>query len=302
MHKYGKIFTSFWTSETTRVLSEDGRLLALYLLSSPHTTMIGTFRIPNGYIAEDLMWSSERVSKGFQNLSEKEWAKRYSGNGWVVICRYLRWNPIANPNQATSAIRLLEAVPDSIKEKPLIARAIAASCERFINKISGELKNSLETLSEGFATQYQYQYQDQDQEKKGGGLGAPPSSLALDLGDDPKAPPNGATPRLREIYSAMQSATFQVPGRGEQALWDNAKRPAQLAKKLDESCPAVDVATLIRKLAGWTVANPRRAKKDLARFVWNAAVRDQDKPQRQQPNRAQNDDLEEKVRRSRRGR
>lgn len=34
MRDYGKVFTSFWMSETTRDLSGQARLLALYLLSS----------------------------------------------------------------------------------------------------------------------------------------------------------------------------------------------------------------------------------------------------------------------------
>lgn len=305
MRDYGKIYTSFWTSETTRALSEDGRLLALYLLSSPHTTMIGAFRVPDGYVAEDLSWGLERVSKGFRNLSENGWAKRNAQTGWVVICRYLEWNPIDNPNQATSAVRLLNAMPSSIAEKPAIARAVAISCKRFIHKIPPETRNRLETLAKGFRNQEQEQDQDQEQEyKKEVGRPTPPSPPAvLDLGADPDAePPRNATPRMRAIYAAMQREAFLVPGKGEQTLWENAKRPIQLAKKLDESCPSVDVSTLIAKLAGWTVANPKRAKRDLARFVWNAAVKDQDRPKAGADEMYRHGtDLADKVRGTRRG-
>jgi len=91
-------------------------------------------------------------------------------------------------------------------------------------------------------------------------------------------PPPDASDRLRAIFKAMTEVTFLVPGKGEQTIWQNAKRPEALATKLDESCPGVNVPALIGKLGGWTFANPKRSKRDLARFVWNAASREQDNP------------------------
>ena len=68
MRDYGKVFSSFWTSSNIRALSEDGRALAIYVLTSPHGTISGAFRLPDGYESEDLQWSSERVKKGFEEL------------------------------------------------------------------------------------------------------------------------------------------------------------------------------------------------------------------------------------------
>ena len=147
MRDYGKVFTSFWTSETTRSLTEDGRHLALYLLSSPHTNMIGAFRIPDGYVSEDLQWGLERVNKGFQNLQKEGFATRCETTKWVVIHNFLDWNEIENPNQAKGAIRLLDQVPETLKPKPDIARALLNQSANFKTEPMEGFYNRLETLS-----------------------------------------------------------------------------------------------------------------------------------------------------------
>lgn len=82
-----------------RRVSDDARLLALYLLTGQHTNMIGCFRLPDGYVSEDLAWTPERVSKGFDELSANGFATRDSSSKWVLIRNFLTWNSVENPNQ-----------------------------------------------------------------------------------------------------------------------------------------------------------------------------------------------------------
>lgn len=117
MRDYGKVYATFWTSPTTRDLSDDAKMLALYLLTSPHTTAIGAFRLPDGYVCEDLHWSSERVSKGFAELLAKGFANRCETTQWVWIRKHLDWNPPENPNQRKSAAKLAAQVPDECEWK-----------------------------------------------------------------------------------------------------------------------------------------------------------------------------------------
>lgn len=112
MRDYGKVHTSFWSSQTIRAMSEDARSLALYLMTSPHTTIAGVFRLPDGYACEDLSWSCERVVKGFAELSEKGFADRCETTKWVWIRKHLDWNPPENPNQRKAALKCAEQIPD----------------------------------------------------------------------------------------------------------------------------------------------------------------------------------------------
>lgn len=162
MRDYGKVHTSFWISDGMRQVSDDARLLALYLLTGQHTNMIGCFRLPDGYVSEDLGWPFERVSKGFDELSSNGFATRDSTSKWVLIRNFMEWNSIDNPNQGISALRLFTQVPDNTSLKPVLARVLANAISHID---SAKLKGS-ERVIKPFLNQEQEQEQEQEQNNK----------------------------------------------------------------------------------------------------------------------------------------
>jgi len=112
MRDYGKVHTSFWTSPNIRAMSEDGRALALYLLTCQHGTIAGVFRLPNGYICEDLQWEAERVETTLAELFHNGFATRCEFTKWVYVCKHMDWNPPENPNQIKSAAKVANQIPD----------------------------------------------------------------------------------------------------------------------------------------------------------------------------------------------
>ena len=94
-----------------RSLPEDARTLALYLLTTPHGNLIGCFRMPDAYAAEDLQWPIERVSEGFRKLVEAAFVTRDEASKWLVIAKYVKWNRIENPNVATAAPKAFHQLP-----------------------------------------------------------------------------------------------------------------------------------------------------------------------------------------------
>lgn len=115
MREYGKVFSQFWSSDDARSMSEDARTLALYLMTCQHGTTTGVFPLPDGYVCEDIQWSPERVSKGFDELFRKGFATRCEATKWVWIVKHLEWNRPENPNQWKSARKFAERVPDKCK-------------------------------------------------------------------------------------------------------------------------------------------------------------------------------------------
>lgn len=146
MRDYGRVFSAFWQSEDTRNFSEDGRVLALYLLTSPHANLIGCFRLPDAYAADDMQWSFERVREGFKELQRKGFLTRDEGSKWTLIHKYLKWNAFENGNVAIAAHRAFDQVPD-VPLKSLLALALL---EHGLH-IKEAFRNSLETLREPFA-------------------------------------------------------------------------------------------------------------------------------------------------------
>ena len=158
MRDYGKVHTSFWTSDSIRELSEDARMLALYLLTCPHATIAGVFRLPDGYACEDLQWSAERVREGFAELFAKGFANRCETTKWVWIRKYLEWNPPENPNQRKAAAKCALLVPDSCAWK----LEFSMTCGALFGGESSIVANPCETVSQPFANQEQ----EQEQEKR----------------------------------------------------------------------------------------------------------------------------------------
>lgn len=178
MRDYGKIHTAFWASADIRDLSDGGKLLAAYLLTGPHSTLIGCFRLPDGYVAGDLGWPPATVGKRFGELFHKGFATRDEGSGWVLVHRFLAWNKIENPNQGKAAAKLFAQVPDANPLKPCLARALRELAPHFP---ATELEK-FESLSKPFRKPFRNQEQEQEQEAQEAVQdGARASGLGADL-------------------------------------------------------------------------------------------------------------------------
>lgn len=113
MRDYGRVHTAFWTSADIQALSDDGRMLALYLLTSPHSTIAGVFRLPDAYVSDDLGWAFERVSNGLQELTGRGFVTLCRASKWVFLRKFLVWNPPEGPNQWKAVRKIAESIPSS---------------------------------------------------------------------------------------------------------------------------------------------------------------------------------------------
>jgi hypothetical protein len=158
MREYGKIYATFWSSEDMRSLTEDGRMLAVYLMTCPHGNMLGCFRLPDAYVAEDMQWDPERVSKGFEELFRKGFAYRCERTSWVFIRKHLEWNPFENPNVGLAAGKLFDSLSAPPTIKALLVKALRENSPRFpvqkledFETLSIPFENPFETLSKPVA-------------------------------------------------------------------------------------------------------------------------------------------------------
>jgi len=183
MRDYGKVQTTFWTSADTSAMSDTGRMLALYLLTSPHSNILGCFHLPIGYVCEDLKWDAARVAEGFAELLSKGFATHDKASKWVVLHAYLKWNPIENPNQGISAGRLFEQIPNRSIVKPLLAAALRGFSKHFPADILDQFETLCERLPKPFRNQEQEHYQEQNK------------SIMSGLRPDAPNSPDGPTPK-----------------------------------------------------------------------------------------------------------
>lgn len=127
MRDFGAIYSGFWANQDLREAGDDARLLAAYLLTSPHTNSLGAFRLPSAYACEDLGWVSERFRNGLETLSNIGFVKYDEGSKFVWICKFLVWNRPANPNIWKAIAKMAKAVPDGVvfKDEILVSAGVS---------------------------------------------------------------------------------------------------------------------------------------------------------------------------------
>ena len=137
MRTYGQIQTAFWVNPEIKELSSEAKLLATYLLTSPHSNGIGCYYLPDGYVMEDLSWKHETVSKRYAELFQNGFMKRCEQSKYILIYKFIKWNPISSSNVAKAREREFLSVPKS---------------SSVINELANELLEYGAFLSDGFKT------------------------------------------------------------------------------------------------------------------------------------------------------
>lgn len=108
---YTKIDELMWSDPKFCSLSDDGKLLFVYLVSCRHRNIIGLYYLPEPYAAFDLKWDSKRFSKGLAELLEMGLVKYNFNSNMVMIINFLKYNPLENPNQVKGAVKALAVLP-----------------------------------------------------------------------------------------------------------------------------------------------------------------------------------------------
>lgn len=158
MREYGVLHVSFWTDPELSAMSDAANRLAAYYITGAHTTLIGCFRCPIGYICADLRWTPEKAAKADVELGS--FVQR--DGEWVFLPTYLRWNPIENPNQGKAAARLFDQLPTRLRFYETVSKVLLGHAET----LSEPFRNRLARVQEQFRNQDQDQDQDQKKEQE----------------------------------------------------------------------------------------------------------------------------------------
>jgi hypothetical protein len=229
MRAYSQVYTCFWTDTLIQSLTDAAKLLALYLLTGPHTTMLGCFRLPVGYVAEDLKWEKEAALQGLVELENRGFMKRDALLDWVWIPQFLKWNPIENPNQAKGIAKLVDQLPPSLVFlNPLKTRLLDYS-----KHFEEGFRNRLETLSQPFRNQEQEQEQKKEQEQE--------TSTQL---------------TVVSCSAVIVPSVMTIPLKDQTEFIIHASQLDEWKKLY----PQVDVMEQLRLIRGWNLANPKKRK------------------------------------------
>ncbi len=123
MRTFAILYQTFWTGRTGRELNKAGaetQVVALYLISSPHSTFIGMYSLPMAYACHDLGMSAEQIEKAFNTLEALGFAKYDHINEVVFVLNAAKFQIGSslkpNDNKIKAIKREFSIIPD---ESPL---------------------------------------------------------------------------------------------------------------------------------------------------------------------------------------
>jgi len=240
---YSKTQSSLWKSLKRKEISDDGKLLFIYLYSCPHRNLLGFYHIPFAYIESDLGWTAQRVSKGYAELYGKGLVEYDEGLEYMLIPGFLEHNPFENPNVEKKAVRLFEELSELAESRLL------PSFERVLKGLPKPFPELLKRVTQTLSNKEEEEETEEETEEEV--LCAEPETVS--------AP--------EPVITITLNDKSEYPVLPEQV------------KEWRELYPAVDVEQELRNMRGWCMSNPskRKTKGGVLKFITGWLSREQDK-------------------------
>lgn len=146
--EFGRLKTVMWRNRKFRALSDDGKMLWLYLIACPHGNALGAFVVSTGYMIDDLQWESVRLSKTISELLANGFIQRDETHDLIVIQSWWEHNTIENDNVALGAAKTFDLLPQcalliqAFRDFSALPKALS---KRFNERFPNGLPNGIET-------------------------------------------------------------------------------------------------------------------------------------------------------------
>jgi len=158
MARYRKIDTRIWNDQKFRALSDDGKLVFLFILSHPHLTSLGAMRATVSGLAAELGWPLERLRKAFAKGIEKGLIEHDQDASFIALPKFLKYNGPESPNVVKSWSDSLDLIPEC-HLKHLLMQRVKGFAEALPEAFA-------KALPEAFRKGMPYQEQEPEQEQK----------------------------------------------------------------------------------------------------------------------------------------
>ncbi|MGB0419017.1 MAG: hypothetical protein ACPGF8_05450, partial [Opitutales bacterium] len=156
--KYRKIDSRIWNDEKFRELSDNGKLVFLFLLTHPHMTALGAMRATIPGLASEIGWSQKAFAEAFREAFAKGMAKHDEKACFLWLPNFLKYNKPESPNVVKAWESSLDLLPECALKSLLI------QCVKDFTE--GLTEGFQKALPEAFAKAMPYQEQEQEQEQE----------------------------------------------------------------------------------------------------------------------------------------
>lgn len=255
MREYGKVSPQFWIGGTGKRLKTAGaeaQVVGLYLMTSPHSNMIGLYYLPTVYLIHET-GLGEGAIKGLRSCIEAGFCEYDEATEMVWVCEMARYQIADQLDPKDKRSAGVQNEYNSLPDNPYLAAFFDRykSAFNMARKRGSRAKDASpsEAPSETLASQEQEQEQEQEDctelDLQAQGADAPPPIVAITLND-------GSEFGIDEKQVEEWSLTY----------------------------PNVDVVAELRKMRQWSIANPkkRKTRRGVMAFANTWLAKEQDKP------------------------
>lgn len=239
MRDYSSVVPTFWTGKTGREIRAIGpecQVVALYLLTSPHSNMIGLYYLPKLFISHETGLTIEGASKALQSLSEVHFCTYDDDTETVFVHEMARYQIGADLVPTDKRVKGVENELKKFHNNPLL--------NAFLRRYAGAYHLDFDDEDTSPSEAPQKPLRSQDQDRTGSGQ------------DQEDVPSSANTHGNVSFVLQMQGGKQYVV-------------PQEIITAAREAYPLVNVEREIKRAAAWLVSNPTKRKKDAPRFLNN---------------------------------
>lgn len=240
MRDYSAVVPTFWTGKTgkeIRALGPECQVVALYLLTSPHSNMIGLYYLPKIYLAHETGIPMQGACKALQSLSEVHFCT-YDDDAETVFVHEMARYQIGTELVATD--KRVKGVENELKKfhnNPLLKAFLRRYADAYHLDFDDEESSHFEAPSEALRSQ----------DRTG----------QVKTGQEQEEVPSTTNPH------GNVSFVLQMLG-GKQYVV-----PQEIITAARDAYPLINIEQEIKRAAAWLVSNPSKRKKDAPRFLNN---------------------------------
>ena len=128
MRRYRKVDVKIWNDAKFASLSEYGKLIFLFLMTRPNTTMLGALRATAPGLAAEIGMPLEDFQEAFRETLTNGMAKMDKNAALIWLPNFLKYNKPESPNVVRAWQDTFEMLPEG-ELKPQIFRHVKAFVE-----------------------------------------------------------------------------------------------------------------------------------------------------------------------------
>jgi hypothetical protein len=165
MREYAVVSPTFWTGKTgrqIRLLGPDAQIVAMYLITSPHSNMIGLYYLPVLFISHETGLTIEGASKALRSLIEAQFCAYDEQSETVFVYEMAKFQIGTKLSAQDKRVKGVENELAKINKCPLLQMFLDRYAECF--NLDFHVGNSSPIEAPSKPHRSQDQDQDQDQE------------------------------------------------------------------------------------------------------------------------------------------